>query len=261
MDAARNTSRHRGWPRWWRRAQIAARRANVISILEVASVVSFLVMSAVTWFTVSSQSNRDQLIPSDLTATLLLGTLLPAMAILVLLGRRLALQRSAELAGGGGMHAPGVLLFDDICGIDPARGHLRLGAVPERCGVLVLRQFARDAGKFEQAGARLLRAEPERHEIHVAGNGRRSARLPERTPSHKRAVCRLLQVPDGQPADHQRIDDPAEAARRFAEPGCLCPRRQSSGRKGFACCRPPARWRGRYRDRRQARQDRGGDTD
>ncbi|NOU04066.1 MAG: HAMP domain-containing protein [Novosphingobium sp.] len=111
MDAARNTSRHRGWPRWWRRAQIAARRANVISILEVASVVSFLVMSAVTWFTVSSQSNRDQLIPSNLTATLLLGTLLPAMAILVLLGRRLALQRSAELAGGGGMHVRLVFFF------------------------------------------------------------------------------------------------------------------------------------------------------
>jgi two-component system nitrogen regulation sensor histidine kinase NtrY len=111
MDAVRNTSRHRGWPRWWRRAQIAARRANVISILEVASVVSFLVMSAVTWFTVSSQSDRDQLIPSNLTATLLLGTLLPAMGILVLLGRRLALQRSAELAGGGGMHVRLVFFF------------------------------------------------------------------------------------------------------------------------------------------------------
>lgn len=111
MDAARNTSRHRGWPRWWRRAQIAARRANIISILEVASVVSFLVMSAVSWFTVSSQSDRDQLIPSNLTATLLLGTLLPAMGILVLLGRRLALQRSAELAGGGGMHVRLVFFF------------------------------------------------------------------------------------------------------------------------------------------------------
>jgi two-component system, NtrC family, nitrogen regulation sensor histidine kinase NtrY len=114
MQAARKT----GWPRWWRSFQIRARRANFFAIMEVGSVVAFLTMTLVTWFAVTEQSKRGQLMPSDLTATLLVGTLVPAMAILVLLGRRIALQRAAEKAGTGGqLHVRLVFLFSVISAI------------------------------------------------------------------------------------------------------------------------------------------------
>lgn len=119
MDAARNLSgSNKAWPRWWRRVQIAARRANFFAIMEVASVLSFLVMTGLTWYLVAAQASRGQLMPTELTATLLVGTLVPAMAILVLLGRRLALQRAAVNKGGAGqLHVRLVFFFSLISAI------------------------------------------------------------------------------------------------------------------------------------------------
>ncbi|MDP3908055.1 ATP-binding protein [Novosphingobium sp.] len=119
MDAARNLSgSNRAWPRWWRRVQIAARRANFFAIMEIASVLSFLVMTGLTWYLVAGRASRDQLMPTELTATLLVGTLVPAMAILVLLGRRLALQRAAANKGGAGqLHVRLVFFFSLISAI------------------------------------------------------------------------------------------------------------------------------------------------
>ena len=86
----------RRWPpRWWRRAQVYARRANVFPWLEGVSVATFLTATFSTWLALSDQSRRGQLLPSALTTTLLVGTLLPAMAILMLIGR----QREADTDG------------------------------------------------------------------------------------------------------------------------------------------------------------------
>lgn len=117
MDSARITSGSKGWPRWWRRFQIGARRANFFVIMEIVSVLAFLAMSTVTFMAVTARSLRSELLPTNLTATLLVGTLVPALAILVLLGRRLALQRSTALAGGGGMHVRLVALFSLVSAV------------------------------------------------------------------------------------------------------------------------------------------------
>lgn len=75
-------------------------------------------MSAITWYAVTTKGNRAELLPSSLTATLLVGTLVPAMAILVLLGRRMALRRASESIGGTGkMHVQLVFLFSLIAAI------------------------------------------------------------------------------------------------------------------------------------------------
>ena len=98
--------------------QIAARRANVFAIIEVASVVAFLAATITTWIVLSTQTSKGELLPSSLTATLLIGTLVPAMAILVLLGRRMALRRAAETIGGTGrMHTQLVFLFSMVAAI------------------------------------------------------------------------------------------------------------------------------------------------
>ncbi len=110
--------RNRRWPRLWRRVQIAARRSNLFPVLEIGSVIAFVVMTTITWFAVNSQSGKGQMIPTDLTATLLVGTLVPAMAILVLLGRRIALQRASEGVGRSGqLHVRLVFLFSLIAAV------------------------------------------------------------------------------------------------------------------------------------------------
>ncbi len=107
----------RRW-RWGRRLQVAARRANFFAVIEVVSIVAFLIMTGITWVALDAQADKGALLPSDLTATLLVGTLVPAMAILVLLGRRMALRRAADSIGGKGrMHVQLVFLFSLIAAI------------------------------------------------------------------------------------------------------------------------------------------------
>jgi Signal transduction histidine kinase involved in nitrogen fixation and metabolism regulation len=108
----------RAWPRWRRRMQVAARRANLFAVMEAVSVLTFLAMTAATWLALNNGGTKGELLPPNLTATLLIGTLVPAMAILVLLGRRIALRRAAESIGGTGqMHVRLVFIFSLISAI------------------------------------------------------------------------------------------------------------------------------------------------
>ena len=118
MVEATLPARNRRWPRLWRRIQIAARRSNLFPVLEIAAVVAFVVMTVITWFAVTARTGKGQMLPTDLTTTLLIGTLVPAMAILVLLGRRIALQRGAEAVGRSGqLHVRLVFLFSLIAAV------------------------------------------------------------------------------------------------------------------------------------------------
>src|SRR5436190_3051641 len=111
-------SSHRRPPRWWRRLYVMARRGNLYPRMEFGAVAVFIAMTALTWITLSSQEDSSRLIPTNVAASLLVGTLVPAMAILVLLGRRLALRRAEENAAGTGqMHVQLVFLFSIIAAI------------------------------------------------------------------------------------------------------------------------------------------------
>lgn len=111
------TPRHKRWPRWWRRSQVAVRRANVPAIVGTVAVVAFLTALIAFWVVLTKHS-EGELLPSTLTATLLIGMLVPAMTLLVLLGRHIALRRAAETIGGTGrMHVQLVLLFSTIAAI------------------------------------------------------------------------------------------------------------------------------------------------
>ncbi|MEP7221176.1 MAG: ATP-binding protein [Novosphingobium sp.] len=112
------TRRKSRWPRWWRRLQLAARRANFFAVIEVAAVIAFITMTVTTWVTLNRETPKGELLPSNLTAMLLVGTLVPAMGLLVLLGRRMALRRAAETLGGTGrLHVQLVFLFSLIAAI------------------------------------------------------------------------------------------------------------------------------------------------
>ena len=111
-------STKRSWPRWWRRMQVAARRANLFALMELVAVVAFLAMTVTTWLALRTNARTGEFLSSNLTATLLVGTLVPAMALLVFLGRRMALRRAAETIGGTGrMHVQLVFIFSVIAAV------------------------------------------------------------------------------------------------------------------------------------------------
>ena len=93
--ATQASSQTRRSPRWWRRFLVTSRRANLFTLLELIAVASFLAMVAMTIAAFSNAPSDGRLLPSSQVAVLLIGTLIPAMALLVLAGRRLALRRAA----------------------------------------------------------------------------------------------------------------------------------------------------------------------
>ncbi len=82
-------------PRWWRQFVIASRRANLFLWLEILAGIALLMAIVATWLAYSRASRPDDLLPTMQVSLLLMATLVPAMALLVLIGRRLALRRAA----------------------------------------------------------------------------------------------------------------------------------------------------------------------
>lgn len=87
--------RPRKSPRWWRRFVLISRRANFYFALEIVCALALAAMVWSSWYTFSSAPPDGRLLPSRQVAGLLIGALVPAMALLVLAGRRLALRRAA----------------------------------------------------------------------------------------------------------------------------------------------------------------------
>lgn len=73
-----------------------ARRANIFGILEVVSAIVLGVMVVWSWVKLFGQPMRGGLVPSGEAAALLIGTLIPAMTLLVLVGRRIAIRRAGD---------------------------------------------------------------------------------------------------------------------------------------------------------------------
>ena len=111
-------ARQRRWPRWWRRTLVYARRVNLMPYIWGAAIFGFLAASLSAWLTVSDQAARGQLLSGGMTASLLVGMLVPAMALLVLIGRSIAVRRGATIPGGKGrLHTQLVFLFSLIAAV------------------------------------------------------------------------------------------------------------------------------------------------
>jgi len=74
---------------------LAARRANLFLWLEGVAVVALAAAVFATWSAYSRTGKPYDLLPTMQVSLLLMATLVPAMALLVLIGRRLALRRAA----------------------------------------------------------------------------------------------------------------------------------------------------------------------
>lgn len=74
---------------------VISRRANFITLVEIAAITAFLAMVGSAYAAFTAAPAGGQLLPSQQVAGLLIGSLIPGMALLVLAGRRLALRRAA----------------------------------------------------------------------------------------------------------------------------------------------------------------------
>jgi len=101
--------------RFLRRAAVASRRLNLFFWLEIACYIALTLMALTVWFTLAGRPSGGEPIPSWQAATLLVGTLLPALGIIVLWGRRIAKRR----AGGttGRLHVNLVFFFSLLAAI------------------------------------------------------------------------------------------------------------------------------------------------
>ena len=82
-------------PRFWRQITVSARRANIFAWLEAGAVIALLCAIVANYFAYSGQPADSGGLPSIQVSALLVAILVPAMALLVLIGRRMALQRAA----------------------------------------------------------------------------------------------------------------------------------------------------------------------
>jgi two-component system nitrogen regulation sensor histidine kinase NtrY len=100
---------------WWRSVALLARQPSWIRAVTVFAVVSVFVMAVVTWMVM-----QDGLTLSPAAGVLLLfANLVPAVVLLVLWGRRLAMRRAAQSVVGanGRLHVRLVALFSLIATI------------------------------------------------------------------------------------------------------------------------------------------------
>lgn len=102
-------------PRWWRRALVASRRVNLFLWLEVFSVITLLAMLGSGYLTISRTPEAGQLVPSGQAAAMLIGTLIPALTLIVLFGRRLAIRRAGSTTAR--LHVKLVFFFSLVAAI------------------------------------------------------------------------------------------------------------------------------------------------
>ncbi len=87
--------RWRKSPRWWRRYVVASRRANVYRLLEIIAVIALGIALAANYLAYSRAPATGELLPTMQISLLLMAILVPAVGLLILIGRRLALKRAA----------------------------------------------------------------------------------------------------------------------------------------------------------------------
>ena len=154
----------RGAPRLWRRFIVMLRRANFFVWLEAVAALSFLAMVAVTYVAFSSAPADGRLLPSAQIASLLIGTMIPALTLVVLVGRRLAIRRAAGSTAR--MHVRLVFFFSLVAAI-PTLLVSAFAAVLFQSGVDFW--FSDDSRGLMRNANELAREYYEQNQLEVAG--------------------------------------------------------------------------------------------
>jgi len=106
-------------PRWRRRLSVALKRSPIIPLVEFATLVALIVMATISYFIITQETSPGALFSPPVVAMLLVANLVPAMALMVLVARRLAMRRAARspIGGRGRLHVRLVALFSVIASV------------------------------------------------------------------------------------------------------------------------------------------------
>lgn len=82
-------------PRWWRQFVVLSRRVNLFAWLEALCALVLIGALTATYLAYAGDPSSSEMLPTTQVSLLLMATLVPAVALLVLVGRRVALRRAA----------------------------------------------------------------------------------------------------------------------------------------------------------------------
>jgi two-component system nitrogen regulation sensor histidine kinase NtrY len=93
--------------------------ARLVPLIEIGTLVVLLIVATASYFIVKEQGQPEALLTPPMVAGLLVANLVPAMALMVLLARRVAMQRAAQspIGGKGRLHVRLVALFSVIASV------------------------------------------------------------------------------------------------------------------------------------------------
>ena len=104
---------------WRARWAQLRRNPHLASFVETATLFLFAATCFITYLIVAGQKEPDKLLTPPVVALLLVANLVPAIALLVLLGRRIAKRRAARsvIGGDGQLHVRLVAIFSIIASV------------------------------------------------------------------------------------------------------------------------------------------------
>jgi two-component system nitrogen regulation sensor histidine kinase NtrY len=105
--------------RWQRKLSVVMRRSRIVPIIEIGTVVALIAVAAISYFIIRDHGSPQTLLTPPLVAALLVANLVPAMALMVLAARRIAMGRAARspIGGRGRLHVRLVALFSVIASV------------------------------------------------------------------------------------------------------------------------------------------------
>ena len=110
---------HETRPRWRRRVSIALHRSRFFPFIEILTVLALIGIATASYWIVLGRGASGTLLRPPLVAGLLVANLVPAMALMVLVARRIAMRRAARspIGGRGRLHVRLVALFSVIASV------------------------------------------------------------------------------------------------------------------------------------------------
>jgi two-component system nitrogen regulation sensor histidine kinase NtrY len=105
--------------RWRRRLAAAVRRGSYMPLIEGLTLFAVVAMAAISYFIITQEGSAETLLTPPLVAGLLVANLVPAMALMVLVARRMAMRRAARspIGGRGRLHVRLVALFSVLASV------------------------------------------------------------------------------------------------------------------------------------------------
>ncbi|MGZ8346898.1 MAG: sensor histidine kinase, partial [Allosphingosinicella sp.] len=100
-------------PRWRRQLAVALRRRGIIPLIEIGAVVVLIATAGLSYLIFSGLAAAETLLTPTMVAGLLVANLVPAMALMVLIARRMAMRRATRspMGGRGRLHVRLVAVF------------------------------------------------------------------------------------------------------------------------------------------------------